>query len=408
MRVWEKGLLICALISVTIFVIVRTLGAMTFSSVPPVSRIAHPGVVFWGERVEVELRVDALALPACPTKVDPAPVYVVLVIDHSGSMAGDPLTDARNAASDFLDLMNLVKDGDAASVVMFSDFADLLTGFSSDRSQVFNAIQNIPDGGGTDMASGLLTANQQFVKQTLPKGTRPLLILLSDGQSDPAAAIAAADQIKAQGIRLVAIALGSADLLTLSQIASSPTDYYAVSDPGVLMEIYGEIAKGYVGISATNLKLVEYFNDKNFKLAGGFYRAQQNGDQITWAVPYVGQRGRSVGYFLQPQSLGWFTISPKQGQLGLTDCNSQPYNQITPTGPNVLVIFPVWLLYIAPVLTLFWLIVRAISLLRHRPAFMVARPAERAGSYPGSKVDIDKKPNKGSDVTHGRMPPPKR
>lgn len=404
LRIWEKALLIATGISIVIFILARTVGARVSSIGTLVSRTARPGVIFWGETVDVDLHINANALPSCVTTTDTKPIYVTLVIDHSSSMAGTPLMEARNAASDFVDLMNLTRGGDAVAVVKFDEVADLVIGFSQDRGQVVRAIQSIAGGGSTNIAGGLSLATQQFATHPIPTDARRVIILLSDGQQTvPGDPIAAADQAKAQGIRVVTIALGNADRATLAQMASSKADYYETADPATLMEIYGEIAAGMVGIVATDVILTEYFNDARFTLINtGLYRARQAGNQITWELPFVGQRGRSVGYFLQPRTLGWHRISPKPGWIDLTDCHGQAISRNTPAGPRVLVLFPLWLLYIAPGLSLLWLSYRLAQSLRKPPHRPVVKPSSRKGSAPpGWSI---RKPNTqpgGADVTYG-------
>jgi uncharacterized protein YegL len=327
----------------------------------------------------VSLQIDAAVLPGCMVSGDVVPIYAVLVIDRSGSMAGAPLAEARNAAADFADLMDLALESDAIAVVTFNDSASLRQPFSQDRGQVVRAILGIFEEGETDIAAGLNLAIEQFQTYPLPANARRLIILLSDGQSDPPAAIAAASQAKSQNIQIVTIALGDADRSTLAQLASTEADYYETTDPTALIEIYSEIAEGLVGTIATNVELVENFNHEDFSLSGGLVRGQQNDNQINWQLPFVGRRGRSVGYFLQPRKLGRYLVSEDSGQISLLDCNGQFVSQATINGPDVWVLPPVWLFYIAPVLALIWLIYRIIQALRSPPPKPVSRPKSRQG-----------------------------
>ena len=410
LKTWEIILLVLAALSLLLWGLARTVGARARSQKGAVSRTARPGVAFWGESVDVELRLDAGKLPSCAEPADIAPVYAALVIDHSGSMAGPALEAARNAASDFSDLMNLASKGDVVTVVTFDDEADLLLAFSNDRSRVVQAIQDISEGGQTNIAAGLNLATEQFVAQPPPADAHQVLILLADGQNNvgPASGVAAAaDQAKAQGIRVVTIALGDADRTALAQIASSQADYYETADPSALIEIYEEIAAGIVGVAATDITLDEYVNLRRFDLTGGLYRAQQNGNHITWQMSFVGRRGRSVGYFLRPRSLGWHQVSPTAGQMSLTDCSGQALDQAIPTGPRVLVLFPVWLLYIFPALALLWALYRLIRALRRPPARSVGAPVRRTGVV-GKPVEKKKKRKDGADVTHGRPKKPRK
>lgn len=407
LRSWETVLLVLAGVSLLLFVAARTLGASASARTGFFSRIARPAMAFWGEPVDVELLLDAQDLPTCGVVADVEPIYAALVIDHSGSMDGTPLVEARNAASDFVDLMNLTEEGDAVAVVMFNQVADLLNSFSQDRAVVVRKIQSIPGGGGTDIAGGLAVAAQQFSLKPPPAEARQVIVLLSDGQQEaPGDPIAAANGAKAQGLRVVTIALGDADRVTLAKMASSESDYYETANPSALIEIYSNIAAGMVGVAATDVTLEEYFNDTRFDLVEpGLYRARWSGNHITWQLPFVGQRGRSVGYVLRPTALGWHQASPAAGQVSLTDCNGQPLSQATPIGPRVLVLFPVWLLYIFPALALLGTIYRLFQTLRRPPPppQTVTRPDVRRPPVAPVRPAEKKRPKKpGADVTHGR------
>ncbi len=410
LKTWEVILLVLAAVCLTVLVAARTIGATATIREGAVTRTARPGVAFWREQVDVELRVDSSGLPTCAAAADISPIYATLVIDRSGSMAGTPLQEALNAASDFVDLMNLVKEGDAVAVVSFSDSAQIDRSFNFDRAQSVRAIQGINGGGGTDIASGLSMAAQQFGLNPPPVGARPVIILLSDGQSDANAARNAADQAKAQGIRVVTIALGGADRALLAQLASSPGDFYETSDPASLLNIYGAIAEGLVGSAATDLQVTEYYNDQRFDLDSSPYRTTaQSGNPIVWQAPFVGQRGRSLGYVLRPNALGWHQVSPTPGQMSLTACDGQIINQTTPAGPRVLVLFPVWLLYIFPLLAGAWLLYRLLKALLHRTeAAPIVAPGKRQDIDPKAPVTKEDKKTSGSDVTHGRPAKPRK
>ena len=400
LKKWELVLVILALISIGIWVIGHTVGLRASNREGVFQRIARPSIAFWPEPIDVEIRIDAGDLPVCTTTTIPEPIYAILVLDNSGSMAGIPMREARNASSDFADLMNLTEEGDAVAVVRFDDEAELMSAFSQERRDVVQAIQQIVDGGGTEIAAGLDMAREEFLRNPPPENVRSVIILLSDGQSNAAAAISAADQAKAQGIRIITIALGDARGDTLLQIASSEADYYETADPAILIDIYSEIASGFVGSAATDVVITEYFNNENFELSGDLYRAEQNGNRINWQIPFVGQRGRSIGYTLLPQGLGWYTVSPTAGQMSLLDCNQQALAQATPDGPRVLVLFPVWLLYIFPLIALIWLLYRLWQAMKPAPSKKVAAPEHRSGTSREPKET--KKPPKGASVSHGR------
>jgi uncharacterized protein YegL len=381
LRLREIVLLVLAFVSALFVLVAWTIGAQAVVREAAFTRTVRPAVVFWGEPVGVEVHIDAKALPLCASSVPTTPLAVALVIDRSGSMDGSPMEEAQKAASDFTDLLNLTEEGDTVAVVSFNDEAELETDFSFDRDYVIRKIQGISSNGGTSIAAGITSATGLFSSFPFPEGSRRMVIILSDGKDDPPdAAIAAADVARSRGIRVITIAMGDeADKETLSRIASSPEDA-RTGDAGDLLDIYSSIARGIVGVAATEVTLMEYVNDENFDLASLLYRAEQQGNRITWLFPFVGQRGRSVVYDLRPHSFGYHTVSPAPGHMTLLDCNNQPVTQLTPPNPNVLVVFPVWVFFIAPVLAGIWSLYRMVKALRPPPPTLVAPPSRRPPS----------------------------
>jgi Ca-activated chloride channel family protein len=112
------------------------------------------------------------------------PLNVVLVIDRSGSMAGEKIRYVREAAKYVVDAL---QDGDFLSVVSFDNGAEVLQGSapiqSTDRAQVKRAIDALTDRGGTDMVAGLTRGLEQArANATTERVNR--IILLSDGIPD--------------------------------------------------------------------------------------------------------------------------------------------------------------------------------------------------------------------------------
>jgi Ca-activated chloride channel family protein len=111
-----------------------------------------------------------------------APLAAVLVVDRSGSMAGDKIDAARAAAERFVHGM---ADGDLLAIVTYgSDVTvDLaLTALtSSTRQQALDIVRRIEEGGGTNIDGGLQAARVQLQQGSLG-GRVARVVLVSDGR----------------------------------------------------------------------------------------------------------------------------------------------------------------------------------------------------------------------------------
>ena len=111
-----------------------------------------------------------------------APLAAVLVIDRSGSMAGDKIDAARQAAERFI---NGMVDGDMLSVVTYGSDVSVDLPFvsldSSTRGRALQVVRRIEEGGGTNIDGGLLAARSQLQNANLA-GKVARVVMVSDGR----------------------------------------------------------------------------------------------------------------------------------------------------------------------------------------------------------------------------------
>ncbi len=113
-------------------------------------------------------------LTVTPLGSHPIPISVGLVIDRSGSMGGQPLTDAKNAASLFVDSL---KQNDRAAIISFDNQVYINQTFTSDKTVLKNAISNITANGATAIYDAAFSA----LDLTSLELQRKTIILLTDG-----------------------------------------------------------------------------------------------------------------------------------------------------------------------------------------------------------------------------------
>ncbi len=111
-----------------------------------------------------------------------APLTSVLVIDRSGSMAGDKIDAARMAAERFV---REVKDGDAVGIITFGTDVTVELPVtvidSASRTRALHVVRNIEEGGGTNIDGAMSSARQMLASADL-LGRVGRVVLISDGR----------------------------------------------------------------------------------------------------------------------------------------------------------------------------------------------------------------------------------
>lgn len=275
---------------------------------PPPPRLvqrAGPGLAHIGELVTADLalsndfvqadadgqlflRVDlqAGAVPGA----ERAPLNLAIVIDRSGSMAGDKIERARAAAKQ---LVERLTDRDRVAVVTYAtDFSiDLpLTAVgSSDRARILRVIDGIVDGGGTNISGGLESALTELDRGR-GGGAASRVVLMSDGNAnqgltDPRALGDIARRARERGITVSSLGVGldfNEDVMTLLA-ESGGGAYHYVRDAS---EIAGALDKELDSLAALAARSVEV----GLELAPGWsvrevygYRTEMRGGRL--AIP---------------------------------------------------------------------------------------------------------------------------
>lgn len=114
-----------------------------------------------------------------------APMNLAVVIDRSGSMRGERIANAMNAAVTALERM---RDGDSITVVSFDTSAQVVVPptrvSAGNRSSIESAIRSIRLGGDTCISCGLEEGMQQLALTSLGGDRLDRMILLSDGATN--------------------------------------------------------------------------------------------------------------------------------------------------------------------------------------------------------------------------------
>lgn len=176
---------------------------------------------------------------------------LMLVVDHSGSMGGKPMSDTKAAVISFVKSLDAGID---VGLVKFDSTAKLVAPLSKNRTELLIGVDTILADGGTSIQSGLRMAGDQLIGV----GGRKVIILLSDGcDGDTSGIDAALDALRMNNIYVYTIGFGGADSEYLSYIADRTGGKYVSADSsGMLAEVYSSI-----GQYMTNDYIIEFKAD---------------------------------------------------------------------------------------------------------------------------------------------------
>ena len=234
--------------------------------------ITNSNKVVSTDRIDCDgtLRVR-LALTATPDIVS-NPTDIALVLDRSGSMAGDPLAAMKLGAKTFIDIIaeatggapsGEIGSGSRIGIVSFAATATADTALITSVDALKDAVDALSAGGNTNHADAFSTAAGLFD----PASTNAkVIVMFTDGNTTagaPPVPVAAA--ARAQGIIIYCIGLVGSDGVDVSALNEWATDpdatHVAVTpDAADLEELFAQLAQNISKAGATNIVIHETLN----------------------------------------------------------------------------------------------------------------------------------------------------
>ncbi len=190
------------------------------------------------------------------------PMSVAIVIDHSGSMEGEPLARAKAAARGLVDRLG---PRDHAALVQYDSTAEVLVAAVpvdvEGKARLLAAIDSIWDRGGTNIGAGLELGRDEVLKSVGP-GRVNRVILLSDGNANEGLLTVPefarlASNASERGVRISTVGLGDSYNEDLMQAVAEHGRgrYYYAQDAAALDAVFAGELKSLAGTVATQTEL---------------------------------------------------------------------------------------------------------------------------------------------------------
>ncbi|MBN1253937.1 MAG: VWA domain-containing protein [Deltaproteobacteria bacterium] len=168
------------------------------------------------------------------------PLSVVLAIDRSGSMRGQPIRDARQAAVNFIKEMRGI---DRVGVVSFDDYVTVISRPSTDKGPLLKAIAKINVGKDTALNDAIMKS----LALLSPFTGRRAVVVLTDGKENRSKASRSETikEARSVGVPLITVALGAeVDTSALEAIAGATGGHaFFAQESSELPNLYRAIAR---------------------------------------------------------------------------------------------------------------------------------------------------------------------
>lgn len=203
----------------------------------PVAGLVPSQFQVYDEGTQLEI-LEAVAAQDEDLRLD-----VVVTIDVSGSMVGQPLASAKAAATEFVESLG---PNDRAALVSFSDEVTPVLGLTEDKDALTDAIANLEAVGGTALFEAVQVSTF-LAASAAAEGSRASVVLLSDGENDTQASDATSESsltiASGSGIPVYPIAFGDlSDPVYLQQVADMTRGEYREATTGTIGGVYGELS----------------------------------------------------------------------------------------------------------------------------------------------------------------------
>ena len=242
-------------------------------------------------------------------KIKPS-LAMALVIDKSGSMSGQPIQLARQAAKSAVELLG---SQDSIAVIGFDSQAQTIVQMSSaaNKAAIKDSIDSLAAGGGTNLFPGLVRA-QEMLDATPAKIKH--VIILSDGQTSGQGYEELVGELVANRVTVSTVALGQGAAKELMQALAELGNgrYYETDDPQSVPQIFTKETM-QASKSAIKEDLFEAVHVADHPMLNGFEKSE-----LPFIMGYVMTQPRPTAKVLLATEVGDPLLATNRFGLGQT------------------------------------------------------------------------------------------
>lgn len=205
--------------------------------------------------IYLEVKADTYVPPIEDLR---SPVNLAIVIDRSGSMSGEKLRYAKEAAKF---VVNMLEDRDFISIVMYDEEVDVVVKSTqvSNKREILKKIDAIYEDGATNLCGGMMEGYHQIAQNKNERYVNKVLLLsdglVNEGITDAATIEGIAskeDQENGISISTFGIGLDFNEQLMTALAERGNGNYYFIADAEKIPSIFDRELSGLLKVVAQN------------------------------------------------------------------------------------------------------------------------------------------------------------
>jgi Mg-chelatase subunit ChlD len=277
------------------------------------TRVISPSTILLCETAGVSVTVGA--------ECSAVPLHVVVDVDRSGSMVGQPIQDVKAAARALVNALQMdTHPNIKVGLVSHGDPAQINALLTDRSGQILGQIGNLFAGGEDNLSDSINKSYSVLTRDRNRKSDPPVevIVVLSDGGQTypPSRGVAAAARPKGDGVLMVGVCADNGTpggCEAIRDIASSGRYYFQAKGTGGLTRIFTDIATQLSEIGLRSMTIQETLPDDLDLVPDSVvpepnFITQGLHTTMRWNIVFPGDREK-FSYRVKPRSVTTYTLA---------------------------------------------------------------------------------------------------